>query len=213
MNGPNPNTLHPMPQASQVTFLKPLAEGRKNVEIGDFTYYDDDENPEAFFDQNVRYHFEFTGDQLIIGPFCAIAKGATFIMNGANHVLDGFSSYPFEIFGHGWEDGFDFSTYAKGVRGDTEIGADVWIGTNATILPGVRIGPGAIIGANAVVSKDVAPYTIVVGNPAKTVKTRFAPTVIDDLLEIAWWEWPVSKITQALPAIRAADIAALKAVT
>lgn len=211
MNGPDPDTLHPMPHAPQVTFLQPLSKGKRNVKVGRYTYYDDADEPETFFERNVRYHFEFIGDRLVIGPFCAIAKGATFIMNGANHQLTGFSTYPFAIFQNGWEKGFDLETYAEGIRGNTKVGADVWIGTNATILPGIKIGNGAIVAAHAVVSKNVKPYTIVAGNPAKPVKQRFDDATIAALQDIAWWDWPVEKITENLAAIRAGDLAALRA--
>ncbi len=148
------------------------------------------------------------GDRLIIGRFCAIAAGAEFNMNGSNHVMDRLSTYPFEIFGEGWED--DTIDYANGSRGDTVIGNDVWIGTGATIMPGVTIGDGAIIGAKAVVAKDVPAYAIAVGNPAEARKYRFSADIIARLVAIAWWEWPVEKITINLPAIRKGDIAALE---
>jgi virginiamycin A acetyltransferase len=200
-----------MPHAPQVTFLEPLSKGKRNVKVGRFTYYDDDEAPETFFERNVRYHFEFIGDRLVIGPFCAIAKGATFIMNGANHQMTGFSTFPFAIFRNGWDEGFDINSYGEGVRGNTKLGADVWVGANATILPGIKIGDGAIIAANAVVSKNVKPYTIVAGNPARRIRQRFDDETIAALQAIAWWDWPVEKITRNLPAIRAADLAALQA--
>jgi virginiamycin A acetyltransferase len=147
----------------------------------------------------------------VIGKFCAIAEGARFIMNGANHAMSGFSTYPFNIFGHGWEKCFDVSTWEKEIRGDTVIGNDVWIGMDAVILPGVTIGDGAIVGAKAVVTHDVAPYAIVAGNPAKVIKTRFDKRTVARLLKVAWWNWPVDKIGRNLNAIRGADIAALEA--
>lgn len=210
MNGPSPDTLHPLEFAPQVTFLKPLAAKRRNVKVGAFTYYDDPVAPEQFFERNVRYHFEFIGDQLIIGKFCALAAGTTFIMNGANHQMDGFSTYPFAIFRNGWEKGFDIESWGAGMRGNTRVGSDVWIGTNATILPGIKIGSGAIIAAHAVVTKNVRPYCVVAGNPAKVVKRRFPAETVKSLLAIAWWDWPVDKITRNLGAIRAADLDALE---
>ena len=119
------------------------------------------------------HHYPFIGDRLIIGKFCAIAEGARFIMNGANHAMSGFSTYPFNIFGHGWEEGFDQATWQREFRGDTVLGNDVWIGMDAVILPGVKIGDGAIVAAKSVVTHDVAPYAIVAGNAAKVVKMRF----------------------------------------
>ena len=213
MTGPDPATLHPMEGYPRVTFLAPLAEGRTNVEVGPYAYYDDPDEAasEAFFDRNVLHHFDFFGDRLIIGPFVAIATGVQIVMNGGTHAMSGFSTYPFNIFGGGWEQGFDPATWTLEHRGDTVIGADVWIGHQAVLMPGVQIGPGAIIAAHAIVTRDVAPYTIVAGNPAREVKRRFDPATIDRLLDIAWWDWPAERITRNLDAIRGADIAALEA--
>lgn len=212
MNGPSPDDLYPVPYSKQIVHLMPLSKGKRNVKVGPYTYYDDDDNPEGFFEKNVRYHFEFIGDRLVIGPFCAIAKGATFIMNGANHPLTGFSTYPFAIFKNGWEKDYDLENFATGLRGNTKVGADVWIGNNATILPGVKIGSGSIIAANTVVRKNVKPYTIVAGNPSQTVKKRFDDETIKTLMEIAWWDWPIEIITQNLSIIRAGNLSALQKV-
>lgn len=211
MHGPDPLALHPMREHPRVVFLKPLAEGRENVTVGDFSYYDDPQQPELFFERNVDYHYPFLGDRLVIGRFCAIGTGARIIMNGANHALDGFSTYPFNIFGKGWERGFDPAIYTAGLRGDTVIGNDVWIGARATLLPGVSVGDGAIIGTEAVVGSDVPPYGVVVGNPGRVLRLRFDETTIAALLSVGWWNWPVEKVTQHLAAIRGADIAALQA--
>ena len=154
------------------------------------------------------YHFDFVGDRLVIGKFCAIAKGATFIMNGANHAMDGVSTYPFSIFGSGWEEGAD--SHGDESRGDTKVGNDVWIGTGAVIKPGVNIGNGAIIGACSVVASDVPAYSIVAGNPARVVRSRFDEATIVRLEKIAWWDWPVEKISRNLLAIRGKDIEALQ---
>ena len=158
------------------------------------------------------HHYPFIGDRLIIGRFCAIAEGASFIMNGANHAMSGFSTYPFNIFGHGWEKGFDARDMGRLKTAATPIiGNDVWIGMEAVILPGVTIGDGAIIGAKSVVSHDVPPYAIVAGNPGKVVKMRFDRNTVERLLDVAWWNWPVDKITRNLDAIRGADISRLEA--
>jgi virginiamycin A acetyltransferase len=194
----------------RVGFLKPLVTA-ENIEIGDFTYYDDPDGPDLFQEKCVLHHYPFIGDKLIIGKFCAIAEGARFIMNGANHAMSGFSTYPFNIFGEGWEVGFDPATWQRELRGDTMLGNDVWIGMEAVILPGVTIGDGAIAAAKSVVTHDVPPYAIVAGNPAKVVKRRFDQRTIDRLLKVAWWDWPVDKITRNLNAIRGADIRALEA--
>lgn len=209
MQTPSPDTLHPFHCETHTVFLKNVIT-RPNIEVGDFTYYNDLDGASAFEDRNVRYHFDFIGDRLVIGKFCALAQGTTFIMSGANHAMTGFSSYPFHIFGDAWRKGFDERTIFDHIRGDTVVGHDVWFGTNTTIMPGIRIRSGAIIGAQTVVAKDVPPYAIVVGNPGRVVKLRFAQATIDRLLEIAWWDWPLGKITRHLGAIRAADISELE---
>lgn len=211
MQGPNPDIKHPIPMHPRVGFLRPLVDAA-NVEIGDFTYYDDPDGPEHFVDKCVLHHYDFIGDRLVIGRFCAIAEGARFIMNGANHAMSGFSTYPFNIFGHGWEEGFDPQSWERELRGDTVIGNDVWIGMEAIILPGVTVGDGAIIGARAVVAADVPAYAIVAGNPAHVIKRRFDDRTIERLLAIAWWDWPVEKIGDNLDAIRGADLARLEEV-
>jgi virginiamycin A acetyltransferase len=198
-----------MPLHPRVGFLKPLVEA-DNIEIGDYTYYDDPEGPERFVEKCVLHHYPFIGDRLVIGRFCAIAEGAKFIMNGANHAMSGFSTYPFNIFGHGWEEGFDPATWARENRGDTIIGHDVWIGMEALVLPGVTIGHGSIVAARSVVTHDVPPFAIVAGNPAKVVKIRFDADTVERLLAIAWWDWPVDKVTRNLDAIRGADISRLE---
>lgn len=210
--GPDPDTLLPMmPAYGGTVFLKPLAKGRANVSAGRFSYYDDRDETRDFFDRNVLYHYDFVGDRLVIGDFCAIAHGVRIFMNGGTHAMGGFSTFPFNIFGHGWENGFDPATWAAENRGDTVIGPDVWIGNGATLMPGVTIGAGAIIAAGSVVTKDVPPYAVVGGNPARTLRLRFPEDVIARLLAVAWWDWPVDRITQALNAIRSADIDALEA--
>ncbi len=209
MQEPNPNIKHPISMHTRVGFLKALVTA-PNIEIGDFTYYDDPDGPDLFAEKCVLHHYPFIGDKLIIGKFCAIAEGARFIMNGANHAMSGFSTYPFNIFGHGWEEGFDPKSWEREVRGDTVIGNDVWIGMEAVIMPGVKIGDGAIVAAKAVVTHDVPPYAIVAGNPAKPVKARFDEWTVKRLLSIAWWDWPVDKITRNVNAIRGADLRALE---
>ncbi|MEM8823456.1 MAG: CatB-related O-acetyltransferase [Pseudomonadota bacterium] len=212
MTGPDPDNLTPMAPAYDGTvFLRPLAKGRANVTVGAYSYYDDRDGTRDFFDRNVLYHYAFTGDHLTIGPFTAIAHGARIFMNGGTHAMDGFSTFPFNIFGHGWEDGFDPATWAAVNRGDTVIGPDVWIGNGATLMPGVTIGAGAIVAAAAVVTRDVPPYALVAGNPAQQVRRRFDDATIARLLDIAWWDWDAAKITRSLTAIRGADLALLEA--
>ncbi|MEM6752200.1 MAG: Vat family streptogramin A O-acetyltransferase [Cyanobacteria bacterium P01_C01_bin.38] len=207
MYGANPDEKHPMKGFPQICFIKNTV-SNPNIIIGDYTYYDDLEDSENF-ERNVLYHFPFIGDKLIIGKFCALATGVKFIMNGANHKISGFSTYPFQIFGNGWEK----VTPQDGElpnKGDTVIDNDVWIGYEALIMPGVKIGDGAIIASKSVVTKNVAAYTVVGGNPAKEIKKRFTDDVIDSLLKIAWWNWDIEKITRNLEKIVGGDIEALK---
>jgi virginiamycin A acetyltransferase len=207
--GPDPQTMHPVAGHPRVGFLKAIVD-RPNIEVGDFSYYDDPRGPEHFVERCVLHHYDFLGDRLVIGKFCALAAGVTFIMNGANHAMTGFSTFPFNIFGHGWEEGFDWATIQAGFKGDTVIGNDVWIGHEATILPGTTIGDGAIVGAKAVVGGEVPPYAVVAGNPARIVRRRFDDAVVADLLALRWWDWDTDRITRNLPAIRGADIEALR---
>ncbi len=192
MTGPDKNTKFPLAHYDRLCFLKNIIT-KPNIIVGDYTYYDDFEDVHNF-EKNVKYHFDFTGDKLIIGKFCMIASGATFIMNGANHLTDSLSTYPFAIFGNGWENAMEGKSYPS--KGDTVIGNDVWIGYKATIMAGVTIGDGAIIASRSVVTKDVAPYTIVGGNPAKEIKKRFDTETIEKLVELQWWNWDIERITK-----------------
>jgi len=203
MQGPDPLNKHPMEGFPQVCFIKNTVTN-PNIIVGDFTYYDDPEDSENF-ERNVLYHFPFIGDRLVIGKFCAIAKGVQFIMNGANHKLSGFSTFPFYIFGNGWEKSMPKPEDLP-YKGDTIIGNDVWIGYKALIMPGVKIGNGAIISSQAVVTTDVPAYTIVGGNPAKVIKSRFPDEIVFELEKLAWWDWSVEKITKHLTAIMSNDI-------
>ena len=208
MLGPSPDNPHPMKGFPQVGFLKPLIKNA-NIIVGEYSYYDDPEGPEHFESKCVLYHFPFVGDKLVVGKFCALARGVRFIMNGANHQISGISTYPFYIFGNGWESATpqpsDFP-----YKGDTVIGNDVWLGYDVLVMPGVKIGDGAIVSARSVVVSDVPAYSVVGGNPAKVIKQRFPDAVVDELRTIQWWNWPVARITRNLPAIIGADIAALK---
>lgn len=209
MYGADPKDKHPMKGFPQVCFIKNTVSNPKII-IGDYTYYDDPEDSENF-ERNVLYHYPFSEDKLIIGKFCALARGVKFIMNGANHKTSGFSTYPFQIFGNGWEK-VTPQPHELPFKGDTVVGNDVWIGYESVIMPGIKIGDGAIIAAKSVVVSDVPPYTIVGGNPAKIIKQRFTDEIIKTLLEIAWWNWDIKKISQNLEKIVAADIDALKSV-
>lgn len=206
MKGPDKDTKFPLEHYKRLCFLKNIITN-PNIIVGDYTYYDDFEDVYNF-EKNVKYHFDFVGDKLIIGKFCMIASGVTFIMNGANHLTEAITSYPFAIFGGDWQDAMNGKTYPT--KGDTIIGNDVWIGYKATIMAGVNIGDGAIIAANSVVTKDVAPYTIVGGNPAGEIKKRFPEEQIKELLEIKWWDWDIESITKNVHKLTGKDINCLK---
>lgn len=190
--GPDKNIKFPLENYDRLCFLKNVVKN-PNIIVGDYTYYDDFENVENF-EKNVKYLFDFVGDKLIIGKFCMIASDVKFIMNGANHMTDSLSTYPFAIFGKGWENAMEGKAYPK--KGNITIGNDVWIGYNATIMAGVTIGDGAIIATNSTVIKDVEPYSVVGGNPAKEIKKRFSKEVITKLLKLQWWNWDIQKITK-----------------
>ena len=195
---PNPNTLYPLKDNNKLVFLKNLVTAA-NITVGDYTYFDDQKNGvNAFETNNVLYNYDFSKVKLVIGKFCAIAAETRFIMTG-DHKLDAISTYPFPIFGNGWENAFDI--YNLPVKGDIIVGNDVWFGYDSLIMNGVTIGNGAIIAVRAVVVKDVPAYSIVAGNPAKVVKMRFDDKTIKRLEKLAWWDWDINKITENLKSI------------
>lgn len=199
MKGPDKKRLYPNENLKSVCYINNLPK-RVNVEIGDYTYYSDNkESPEKFYD-HIEHHYEFFGDKLIIGKFCAIGEGVRFIMNGANHRMDGITTYPFNIFGNGWEK-VTPSVEQLPFKGDTVVGNDVWIGEYVTIMPGVKVGDGAIIAANSTVTKDVEAYAVVGGNPARLIRKRFSDEKIKFLLELQWWNWDEQKIFENLEAL------------
>ncbi len=156
---PDPGVVYPMAGVERVVLLGPLV-ASELVEVGEYSYYDDPVEPARFFERNVLYHYG--PERLRIGKYCALATGTTFVMNGANHRMDGPSTFPFPIMGGAWAEHFGLITGLPG-RGDTVVGNDVWFGYGATVMPGVRIGNGAIIAAKAVVVDDVPDYGIVGG--------------------------------------------------
>lgn len=209
MFGPDPKAIHPNPAIPSVCYIKNTVT-RPTILVGEYTYYDDPVDSEGF-EAHVTHHYEFVGDRLIIGKFCAIAKGVEFIMNGANHRMGGVSTYPFNIMGGGWEKSVPTMEELP-LKGDTVIGNDVWIGQNVTFLPGVHVGDGAIIGANSVVAKDIPAYSIAVGNPCRVVKTRFDEETVNYLLSLKWWDWPAEKIFEHLEALTSGDLSKIKAI-
>lgn len=211
--GPNPHVVHPLDHYTNLVFLKNIITSNY-IKVGNYTYYDDLTDPYNF-EKNVLYHFDFIGDKLIIGNFCAIASGVKFVMNGANHEMAPISTFPFGIFGHGWEkvnEGVDLTAKYPS-KGDMVIGNDVWIGYDATLLPGVKVGNGAIIAAKSVVTKNVPDYAVVGGNPARIIRMRYDEPTIKKLLRIAWWNWNAEKISEHLKIINSVNIAALEAIS
>lgn len=201
--------LYPRTNDRQTIYLKDAVTDPL-ISVGDYTIYNDFVNaPVDFQKNNVLYHYPVNHDRLQIGKFCSIACGARFLFTSANHTLQSLSTYPFPIFFEEW--GLNVSNIASAWdnRGDIVIGNDVWIGYEAVILSGVTIGDGAIIGARAVVTKDVSPYTIVGGIPAKPIRKRFDEKTISDLQALQWWNWPKEKIREKIFAIQTGDLEAL----
>jgi len=206
---PDRSCRYPLAGYDKLVFLENIV-ANPRISVGRYTYFDvtgaPGERAEDFERQNVLYHFDFIGDKLVIGSFCALGSGVRFIMNGANHPMGGLSTYPFAIFQHGWEQ----AGLPAGPRGDTVVGSDVWIGYGALILPGRRIGHGAVVGAGSVVTRDVPPYAVVGGNPARVIRQRYPEADAARLLALAWWDWPIEKISRNVALLAAGDIDALE---
>ena len=204
-------TLFPRTGDDQTIHLPNPPSTNPNIQVGDFTMYNDFvHDPRDFQRNNVLYHYPVNGDKLIIGKFCSIACGAKFLFTSANHTLRSLSTYPFPLFFEEW--GLDKAHMAQAWdnKGDITIGNDVWIGYEAVLLSGVTIGDGAIIGTRAVVTQDVPPYTIVGGVPAKPIRRRFDDATIDALLHLRWWDWPREKLAQNIAAIQAGQLEELR---
>ena len=199
---PNPNSVHPITGYENEIYIKPTIKN-PNIIVGDFSYIADSD-----FESHVTHHYDFIGDRLIIGKFCQIAAGVEFVMNGANHMMNAVTTFPFNML-EGW-DMEPPKTSDLPLKGDTVIGNDVWIGQNAVILPGVHIGDGAIIGANSVVGRDVNPYTIVVGNPAKILRKRFDDEMIELLLRFKWWDKSSDEINTLIPLLTCSKLDKVK---
>ena len=202
--------LYPRTGDKETIYLKHVITN-PNITVGDFTMYNDFVNDPMLFEKNnVLYHYPINHDKLQIGKFCSIACGVKFLFNSANHTLSSLSTYPFPLFFEEWGLEKKDVTNAWDNKGDIVIGNDVWIGYEAVILAGVTIGDGAIIGTRAVVTKDVPPYTIVGGVPAKPIKKRFSEETISALLEIQWWNWSEERIARNIGAIQSGNIEQLK---
>ena len=195
---PDPNTIHPIAGYDKEIYVKPTIQN-PNITVGDFTYIADSE-----FESHVTNFYPWSKDKLSIGKFCQIAMGVEFIMNDANHQMSAVSTFPFYTL-----DGWDMEAPSASdmpLKGNTVIGNDVWIGQNAVILPGVNIGDGAIIGANSVVGSNIAPYTIVAGNPAKVIRKRFDEELIDLMLHFKWWDKSITEINELIPILTCSDL-------
>ncbi len=202
--------VYPRLHDKQIVYLKSVITGQ-NIEVGDYTIYNDFVNdPRDFEKNNVLYHYPINGDKLYIGKFSSIACGAKFIFNSANHTLKSLSNYTFPIFFEEWNLDTKNITSAWDNKGDIVVGNDVWIGYEAVILSGVTIGDGSIIGARAVVTKDVTPYTIVGGVPARPIRKRFDDETISILTKLKWWDWEKEKIARNLEAIQTGNISAIE---
>ena len=202
--------IYPRTGDRETVYLKNVIDN-PNIQIGDYTIYNDFvHDPREFRKNNVLYHYPINKDRLIIGKFCSIACGAKFLFNSANHKMASLSTYTFPLFFEEWGLEKENVAQAWDQKGDIIIGNDVWIGYEAVILPGVTIGDGAVIGCRAVVTKDVPPYTIVGGVPAKPIRKRFDEETIKELQKIKWWDWTEEKIAGKIPAIQAGDLEELR---
>ena len=199
---PNPNKIFPLPSLNTVTYIKPTIT-RPNIIVGDFSYYSGYD-----FESRVTHHYDFNGDKLIIGKFCQIGAGVEFVMNGANHQMNCATTFPFYIF-----EGWNATPPAMSdlpLKGDTVIGNDVWIGQNVTVLPGVHVGDGAIIGLNSTVTRDIPPYTISAGNPARVIRNRFDDELTGLLLTLKWWDKDTDEIMRLIPILTCSDLERVK---
>ena len=201
MYGPNPDATAPLPGNPDIAFLKDVI-NRPNISMGAYTFVEGATDADSFL-KNVLNHGPESPEQLHIGKFCSIAAGVRFVLSGTAHRADWISAYPFRLFGGEWAgQPADYPLLTQHI----EVGNDVSIGYEAVIMPGVKIGDGAIINTRAVVTKDIAPYSVVGGNPAHVLRMRFPEYIVERLLEIKWWNWSAEKITRSLPIICSGNI-------
>ncbi|PRX99529.1 CatB-related O-acetyltransferase [Allonocardiopsis opalescens] len=204
---PDPAAVRPLDRAPNVVFLKPLVTSPL-IEVGEYTYYDDPVAAERFETDNVLYNYG--PERLVLGRFCQLAAGVRFVMPAGSHLMAGVSTYPFTMFDGAWQQRtLDTWSALRASPGDTVVGNDVWIGRGATIMPGVAIGDGAVVATAAVVTRDVAPYTIVGGNPAGVIRERFTREEASLLGRIAWWDWPIELVTEHAAVIMAGRVGEL----
>lgn len=201
---PDPNAVFPNEYGTSC-FIKNVIKA-PNISVGDYTYYDDDKDPTGFEKNNVLFNYPVFGDKLIIGKFCQIASGTQFIMGAANHRLCSATTYPFNVMSEAWAEIAPVHLSQLPHKGDTVIGNDVWFGRNCVVMPGVMIGDGAIVAAHSVVTKDVEPYSVVGGNPARIIKKRFDDELIELLLRFKWWDLPPDELAEVMPLLCDADL-------
>lgn len=199
LNIPDPNVIFPN-EFGTSCFVKNVVHA-PNIEIGDYTYYDDDTDPTGFERNNILFNYPEFGDRLIIGKFCALAQGTTFIMGPANHRIGSATTYPFNVFGGAWTEATPDHMSQLPRNGDTVLGNDVWLGRECVVMPGVKIGDGAIVAAYSVVTRDVAPYTVAGGNPARFIKNRFDDELTGLLMRLKWWDLPPEELVAWLPVL------------
>lgn len=197
--------LYPNEKLADMVYIKNTVNA-PNVHVGEFTYYDTHGNADDDFEKNhILYNYPDHGD-LYIGKFVSIAYGVDFIMGAANHSINSFSTYPFSLISQNWASRLGMGKDDMPNKGDTVVGNDVWIGREAKIMPGVKIGNGAIVGSYSVVAKDVPPYAVVVGNPAKIIKTRFNEDHINFLENLEWWNFSPEMLEKAIPYLSSINI-------
>ena len=201
---PDPNAVFPNEYGTSC-FIKNVIKA-PNISVGDYTYYDDDKDPTGFEKNNILFNYPVFGDKLIIGKFCQIASGTQFIMGAANHRLCSATTYPFNIMSEAWAEIAPVHLSQLPHKGDTVIGNDVWFGRNCVVMPGVKIGDGAIVAAHSVVTKDVEPYSVVGGNPARFIKKRFDDELTELLLRFKWWDLPPDELAEVMPLLCDADL-------
>ena len=210
LNIPNPNEIFPN-EFKTSCFIKNVITA-PNITVGDYTYYDDSVDPTGFEKNNVLFNYPEFGDRLIIGKFCSIASGTKFIMGPANHRISSVTTYPFQVFGGLWSENTPPHLSQLPHKGDTVIGNDVWIGRESVIMPGVKIGDGSIVAAYSVVVKDIPPYSVVGGNPARFIKRRFDDELIELLLKLKWWDFEGETLVKILPLLCDPDLERVKLV-
>lgn len=205
---PDPTTTMPNEYGTTV-FLKNIVKG-ENIIVGDYTYYDDSHDPMGWERNNVLFTYQFFGEKLIIGRYCCLAEGSTFIMGAANHRLSSVTTYPFSVMGGLWRELSTPHIDELPHKGDTVVGNDVWLGLDAVVMPGVRLGDGCIVAAKSVVTKSFEPYSIIGGNPARLIRKRFDEGLIALLLRFAWWDRSPEEVTSLLPLLTCIDIESVR---